>query len=74
MHFEHLSRLRQSGCSVASVKGCGGGGGGEGGVGERIRERLLQEPHLLHFASYIYFNYPSCQINDQSELGARFSA
>ena len=73
MHFEHLSRLRQSGCSVASVKGCVGGGEG-GGVRDRRRERLLQEPHLLHFASYIYFNYPSCQINDQSELGARFSA
>ena len=28
MHFEHLSRLRQSGCSVAGVKGLGGGGGG----------------------------------------------
>ena len=32
MHFEHLSRLRQSGCSVAGVKGLGGGGGGGGGV------------------------------------------
>ena len=31
MHFEKLTRLRQSGCSVASVKGCGGRGGGGGG-------------------------------------------
>ena len=33
MHFEHLSRLRQSGCSVAGVKGLEGGGGGGGGGG-----------------------------------------
>ena len=35
-------------------------------------KRLLQKPRLLHFAPY--FNYPSCHFNDQSELGARFSA
>ena len=71
MHFEHLSRLRQSGCSVAGVKGLEGGGGG--GVRERRRERLLQERRLLNFTSNIYFSYPSCHFNDQSELGARFS-
>ena len=79
MHFEHLSHLRQSRCKskhlwlacVAGVKGVWGVGEG-GGVRKRRRERLLQERRLLHFAPYC--NYSSCHFNDQSELGARFSA
>ena len=39
---------------------------------EIAEKRVLQKPRLLHFAPY--FNYPSCHFNDQSELGARFSA
>ena len=73
VHFEHLSRLRQT-KSKSGVKGWGweGVAGGGGGVRERRRERKLLEPRLLHFAPY--FNYPSCHFNDQSELGVRFYA
>ena len=46
--------------------------GGGGGVEREEGKRLPQKPRLLHFAPY--FNYPSCYLNDQSELGARFSA
>ena len=49
-----------------------GGGGGGGGVEREEGKRLPQKQRLLHFAPY--FNYPSCYLNDQSELGARFSA
>ena len=67
MHFEHLSRLRQS-KSKSGVKGWGWEWGGGGGVREKGGERKLQEPRLLHFAPY--FNYPSCHFNKQSELCA----
>lgn len=53
---------------VACIAGVKGGGR----VRKRRRKRLLQKPRLLHFAPY--FSYPSCPLNDQSELGARFSA
>ena len=47
MHFEHLSRLRQSGCSVAGVKGLGGGGTGEK-KGTPATRAASFEFHLLY--------------------------
>ena len=48
MHFEHLSRLRQSGCSVAGVKGLGGGGGTGEKKGTPATRAASFEFHLLY--------------------------
>ena len=53
MHFEHLSRLRQSGCSVAGVKGLGGGGGG-GCTGEKKGTPATRAASFEYHLLYIF--------------------
>ena len=69
MHFEHLSRLRQSGCCVASVKGYGGEGGGGGGC--KTEKKGTPATRAASFAFRLLYIFQLSQLSDQRPIRIR---